>query len=47
MVHGAHMFVLSIDVQAGLELAVAAVAAVRNGAQIFLVQHDMGRLSTG
>jgi hypothetical protein len=32
MLHGAHLFVLSIDEQTGLELAVAAVA-VRNGAK--------------
>jgi hypothetical protein len=31
MVHSAHLFVLSIDVQAGLELAVVAAAVVRSG----------------
>jgi hypothetical protein len=32
MVHGAHLFVLPIDVQAGLEpAAVAGAVAVRNG----------------
>jgi hypothetical protein len=33
VVCGAHLFVLSVDVQAGLELVAVAAAAARNGAK--------------
>jgi hypothetical protein len=39
MVHSVHLFVLSTDVQAGLELAVVAAAVARNG--------GVGRLPMG
>jgi hypothetical protein len=32
MVHGVHLFVLSIDMQASLELAVVVAGLARNGA---------------
>jgi hypothetical protein len=43
MVCGAHLFVLSIDTQAGLEL----VAVVRNGAKFSQCDVALRRLSTG
>jgi hypothetical protein len=33
VVHGSHLFVLSIDMQKGLEMAVAAATAIRNGSK--------------